>query len=66
MARTMVGVAVMQAMLGIAIATAPVTAAAPDGPFKALLFGSGFAALWLTSAGCFWLAAKSNRKAAMV
>jgi len=63
MARTMVGVAVMQAMLGIAIATAPVTAAAP---FKALLFGGGFAALWLISAGCFWVAAKGNRKAATV
>jgi hypothetical protein len=66
MARTMLGVAVMQAMLGVAIATAPVTATAPDGPFKALLFGGGFATLWLISAGCFWVAAKGNRKTAMV
>lgn len=64
MARTMVGVAVMQALLGVAIATAPVTANTPDGPFKALLFGGVFAALWLVSAACFHAAAKRDQTAA--
>src|SRR3954452_686998 len=47
MARTMVGVAIMQILLGIAIATAPVTAAVPGGPAKILLFSAVFAMLWL-------------------
>lgn len=62
MARAMLGVAGMQAMLGIAIATAPVTAQAPDGPFRALVFGGVFAGLWLVSSGCFWAAAKAGRE----
>jgi hypothetical protein len=64
MARTMVGVAVMQAMLGIATATAPVTANVPDGPLKALLFSGFFAALWLGSAAFFAVAAKREHEAA--
>jgi len=60
MARTMVGVAIMQALLGVAIATAPSTAGTSDGPFKALLFNGFFAALWLVSAACFRAAAKSG------
>jgi len=63
MARTMLGVAVMQALLGIAIATAPSTATMPGGVFKALLFGI-FTALWLMSAILFRAAAKADRMAA--
>jgi hypothetical protein len=61
MARTMVGVAIMQSLLGVAIATAPSTASMPDGPFKALSFGAIFAMLWLMSATFFRAAAKSDR-----
>lgn len=57
MARTMLGVAIMQALLGIAIATAPITANTPDGPSKALLFGGFFTVLWLISATLFRAAA---------
>ncbi|MGQ0660578.1 hypothetical protein [Sphingosinicella sp.] len=58
MARTMLGVAIMQALLGLAIATAPVTASVPDGPSRALLFSGFFAVLWLISAACFRVAVK--------
>lgn len=61
MARTMLGVATMQALLGIAIATAPVTASVPDGPFRALLFNSAFAVFWLISAAFFRAAARGDR-----
>lgn len=57
MARTMAGVAVMQIMLGMLIATAPVTAAVQGGPLKALAFGAVFALLWLAAAACFRAAA---------
>jgi len=57
MARTMLGVAVMQALLALAIATAPVVARVPGESFKALLFGGVFAVLWLVSAACFRAAA---------
>jgi hypothetical protein len=59
MARTMVGVAVMQLLLGLLIATAPVTGRMPDGAFKALIFSGVFAVLWLVSAGFFRVAAKN-------
>jgi hypothetical protein len=49
----MLGVAIVQVLLGIAIATAPSTAAIPVGSFKALLFSGFFAAMWLISAACF-------------
>ena len=61
MARTMAGVAVMQILLGILIATAPVTASLPLGPTKALLLSGGFALLWLISAAFFRAAAYSLR-----
>jgi hypothetical protein len=61
MARTMLGVAIMQALLGVAIATAPSTASVADGPLRALLFSGVFAALWLISAACFRAAAKADR-----
>jgi len=60
MARTMLGVAIMQALLGVAIATAPSTASVPGGSFKALLFSGFFVALWLLSAACFRTAATKN------
>jgi hypothetical protein len=63
MARTMVGVAIMQAMLGMLIATAPMIANASNGPVKALAFSAFFALLWLISAACFRAAAKGNSKA---
>ena len=46
LARTMVGVAFMQAMVGTLIATALVSASTPTGPIKALLFSGVFAFLW--------------------
>lgn len=58
MARTMLGVAIMQGLLGIAIATAPSTAHLPGGPSRALLSGAVLAAFWLMSAGLFRAAAK--------
>ena len=63
MARTMVGVAVMQALLGSLIATAPITALAPNGPLKALLFNGVFAVFWLISAAFFRIASKEEREA---
>ena len=65
MARTMLGVAIMQALLGALIATAPSTASVPGGAFKALLFSAIFAALWLVSAAFFRIAAKSGHRAAV-
>ena len=64
MARTMLGVAIMQALLGVAIATAPSIASTPDGPLKALLFSGFFSALWLLSAAFFRAASKRNQRAA--
>ena len=64
MARTMLGVAIMQALLGLAIATAPLTANIPGASFKTLLFNGFFAALWLISAILFRAAAKGDREAA--
>ena len=60
MARTMLGVAIMQILLGLLIATAPSTAKMPDGSFKALLFSGVFAGLWLISAAFFRRAAKAE------
>ena len=59
MARAMFGVAIMQALLGALIATAPVTANLPGGAFRALLFSAVFVLLWLSSAACFRRAAKA-------
>ena len=60
MARAMIGVAVMQLLLGIAIATAPITALVPGAVMRALIASGGFAALWLVSAACFRAAAKGD------
>ncbi len=58
MARTMVGVTVMEAAVGALIATAPVTANVPGESLKALLFSGFFALLWLLSGAFFRAAAK--------
>lgn len=58
MARTMLGVAVMQLVWTLAVATAPVTALVSDGVLKTWLFGGGFTLLWLVSAAFFRTAAK--------
>ncbi len=60
MARTMLGVAVMQLCLGALIATAPVTANMPGGAPKVLLFNGFFTALWLISAAFFHAASKEG------
>jgi hypothetical protein len=64
MARTMLGVAIVQVLLGIAIATEPSTAITPDGSFKALAFNAVFAVLWLISAAFFRVASKRDHMAA--
>lgn len=64
MARTMLGVAIMQALFGVAVATAPSTVSMPDGSFKALVFSGFFTALWLLSATLFRAAAKGDHKEA--
>ena len=61
MARTMVGVAAMQAAVGALIATAPVTANVPGESVKALVFSGFFAILWLASGAYFRAAAKADR-----
>jgi hypothetical protein len=63
MARTMIGVAAMQACFGLAVATAPSTASVPDGPFRAVLFSGIFVMLWLISAFFFRAAARSDHAA---
>lgn len=62
LARAMAGVAVMQLALGTLIATAPVTARIPGGPLHFLLASGVFAALWLTSAALFRVAAARERQ----
>lgn len=61
MARTMLAVAAMQMLVGVAVATAPITAAVPDGVFKAWVSSSVFAALWLLSAAFFRTASRRDR-----
>jgi hypothetical protein len=61
MARAMLGVAIMQGLLGVAIATAPSTATMAGGPLKALLFSGFFTAMWLISATFFRVASKSEQ-----
>ena len=56
----MIGVGVMQLLLGIAISTAPSSASMPGGSFNALLFCGIFALLWLLSATFFRAAAKAD------
>jgi hypothetical protein len=62
MARTMLGVAVMQMVNGLLVATAPVIANVPGGSLRALLFSTVFAALWLSSGALFRFAAGRGRE----
>jgi len=64
MARTMLGVAIMQALLGVATATTPSTASIPGASAKALLFSGIFTALWLIAATFFRVASRREQKAA--
>jgi len=56
MARGLFGVAVMQVLIGVAVATAPSTASLPGGALRVALASGTYAALWLMSALCFRLA----------
>ena len=60
MARAMVGVAAMQVLLGLLIATAPITANAPGGPLRVLVFNGAFALLWLGAAALFGMAGRQR------
>ena len=60
MARAMLGVAAMQALLGVALATAPDVAAVPGMAWRMLVFCSVFATLWLGSALLFAAAARGS------
>ena len=63
MARAMLGVAAMQGLLGLAMATAPSAARSAEGPARIALFNAFFAAMWLISAAFFLIAAKRERRA---
>jgi hypothetical protein len=63
MARTMTGLAVMQAALGLLTATAPSTASLPGGPTRVLIWTGVFVLLWLTAAALFHLAGRSGAQA---
>lgn len=64
MARAMLGVAIMQVLLGALIATAPSTASVPGGSIRIMLFSGVFMALWLISAALFRAAAKADPETA--
>ena len=59
MARTMFGVAIMQLLLAIAIATAPSTANTADALSRALLVSGFLTAMWLLSSAFFHISAKA-------
>ena len=63
MARAMAGVAAMQVLLALLIATAPITASAPGGPSQVLLFNGVFAMLWLAAGVLFRTASRQARTA---
>lgn len=59
MARAMLAVAAVQALLAVVVATAPSTARDdPMGPMGVLALSGGFAALWLLSAASFHRSAR--------
>jgi hypothetical protein len=64
LARAMIGVAIMQLLLGMLIATAPVTEAVPGASGRILAFCGAFAVLWLTAAALFRAAAARSGSAA--
>lgn len=61
MARTMLGVAIMQAAVGSLTATAPIVANVPGESMKALIFSGFFLMLWLVSGAFFRTAARNDR-----
>ena len=63
MARGLFGVAGMQVLIGVAVATAPSTASLPGGVFRIALASGSYTALWLTSALCFRFAATRRDEA---
>jgi hypothetical protein len=65
MARAMLAVAGVQALLGIAVATAPSTARIePMGAIGVLALSGGFTALWLLSAALFHRSAQALERRA--
>jgi hypothetical protein len=65
MARAMLAVAGVQALVAAAIATAPATVRDdPKGPLGVLVLSAGFTALWLLSAALFHRSARLARLAA--
>lgn len=60
MARAMLGVAVTQVLVGVAIATTPLIEAVPGASFRTLAISGIFFALWLISAAFFRAAAKAE------
>lgn len=65
MARAMAATAVVQALLGVVVATAPSTAwLAPHGPIGIVILSSGLVAMWLGSATLFHRAARASIVAA--
>lgn len=65
MARAMLAVAGMQALLALVVATAPSTARDdPMGPMGVLMLSGGFTALWLISAALFHRSARQAPLAA--
>jgi hypothetical protein len=63
MARAILGVAIMQALLALAIATASSSANLPDATTRALLRSGVYTVLWLVSAALFRAAANGRPKA---
>lgn len=67
LARTMLGLAFMQALLGILTATAPVVANSPGGSANALVFNGVFALMWLGSATLFrWASSSAERSSSVM
>ena len=64
MARGLFGVAAMQALIGVAVATAPSAAGLPGGVLRIVLASGTYMALWLMSALCFRVAATRQHGAA--
>ena len=63
MARAMLAVAGVQALLGLAIATAPSTIIADaKGPLGVLVLSGGFVGLWLLAAFLFHRSARLERR----
>ena len=63
MARAMLATAGVQALLGLMVATAPITARDPAGPLGVAVLTAGFTALWLISAALFHRSARAQAAA---